>query len=121
MSCLVWNYKGLGNHLALRELVKVVQAKAPSVVFLAETLADEASLDYVKDHIQFDKKFFVQRVNNGGGLVLYQENNVEIDIESSFVNHIDVIVNKNSGEPWRFTGFYSEPETHKRQESWDLL
>ena len=55
MSCLVWNYKGLGNHLALRELVKVVQAKAPSVVFLAETLADEAKLDYVKDHIQFDK------------------------------------------------------------------
>ena len=46
---------------------------------------------------------------------------MEIDIESSFVNHIDVIVNKNSGEPWRFTGFYSEPETHKSQESWDLL
>ena len=56
MSCLVWNYKGLENHLAIRELVKVVQAKAPSVMFLAETLADEASLDYVKDHIQFDKK-----------------------------------------------------------------
>ena len=71
MSCLVWNYKGLGNHLAIQELVKVVQAKAPSVVFLAKTLADEARLDYVKDHIQFDKKFFVQRVNNGGGLVLY--------------------------------------------------
>ena len=46
---------------------------------------------------------------------------MEIDIESSFGNHIDVTVNKNSGEPWRFTGFYSEPETHKRQESWDLL
>ena len=121
MSCLVWNCKGFGNHLAVQELVKVVQAKAPSVVFLAETLADEARLDYVKDHIQFDKKFFVQRVNNGGGLVLYWKKNVEIDIESSSVNHIDVTVNKNSGEPWCFTGFYSEPETHKRQESWDLL
>ena len=55
MSCLVWNYKGLGNHLAIQELVKVVQAKALSVVFLAETLANEARLDYVKDHIQFDK------------------------------------------------------------------
>ena len=39
---------------------------------------------------------------------------MEIDIESSFRNHIDVTVNKNSGEPWRFTGFYNEPETHKR-------
>lgn len=46
---------------------------------------------------------------------------MEIDTESSSVNHIDVIVNKNSGESWRFTRFYGEPETHKRQESWDLL
>ncbi|XP_075640491.1 uncharacterized protein LOC142612260 [Castanea sativa] len=61
------------------------------------------------------------RVNNGGGLVLYWKNSVEIDIESSSVNHIDVIVNRHSGEPWRFTGFYGEPETHRRQESWDLL
>uniref|UniRef100_A0A7N2L959 Uncharacterized protein n=1 Tax=Quercus lobata TaxID=97700 RepID=A0A7N2L959_QUELO len=98
----------------IQELVKMVQAKAPSVVFLAEILADEARLDYVKDHIQFDKKFFAPRVNNGGGFVLYWKICVEIDIESSSVNHIDVIVNKNSDEPWRFTGFYGEPETHKR-------
>ncbi|KAL0001323.1 hypothetical protein SO802_015104 [Lithocarpus litseifolius] len=82
---------------------------------------NEAKLDYVKDRIQFDKKLFVPRVSNGGGLVLYWKISVEIDIVSSSVNHIDVIVNKNSGDPWRFTGFYGEPETHKRQESWDLL
>ena len=70
-DCLVWNYRGLGNHIAVQELVKVVQAKAPSVMFLAETLADEARLDYIKDRIQFDKNFFVPRINNGGGLVLY--------------------------------------------------
>ena len=99
----------------------MVQAKAPSVVFLAETLADEARLDYLKDRIQFDRKFFVPRVNNGGGSVLFWKNSVEIDIESSSVNHIDATVNKNSNDPWRFTGFYGEPETHKRQESWDLL
>ena len=46
---------------------------------------------------------------------------MEINIESLFVNHIDVTVNKNSGEPWRFTRFYGKLETHKRQESWDLL
>ena len=49
----------------------MVQAKAPSVMFLAETLADEARLDYIKDRIQFDKNFFVPRINNGGGLVLF--------------------------------------------------
>ena len=37
----------------------MVQAKAPTVVFLAKTLANEARLEYVKDRIRFDKKFFV--------------------------------------------------------------
>ena len=37
------------------------------------------------------------------------------------MNHIDVTINKSSGEAWRFTSFYSEPETHMRHESWDLL
>ena len=46
---------------------------------------------------------------------------MEIDIESSSVNHIDATVNKNSNDPWHFTSFYDEPETHKRQESLDLL
>lgn len=48
----------------------LVQAKAPYVVFLAVTLAHEARIDYVKDRIHFDKKFFVQRATRGGGLVL---------------------------------------------------
>ena len=59
MSCIVWNCRGFGNQLAVQELADVVQAKAPPVVFLAKTLADEARLDYVKDRIRFDKKFFV--------------------------------------------------------------
>ena len=121
MSCVIWNCRGLGNQLAVQELVEVVQAKAPSVVFLAETLADEARLDYVKDRIRFDKKIFVQRVNKGGGLALFWNIDIEVDIESSSLNHIDATISKSSGEAWHFTGFYGEPKTHMRHESWDLL
>ena len=99
----------------------MVQAKAPSLVFLAETWADEARLNYVQSRIQFDQKSFVERINRGGGLVLFWKNEIEVDIETSSLNHIDVIINKNSEKPWRFTGFYGEPDTHKRFESWDLL
>ena len=121
MSCIVWNCRGLGNPLTVQELADLVQAKAPTLVFLAETLVDEARLDFVKDRIHFDKKFFVQRINKGGGLVLYWKNDLKVDVISSSVNHIDAIINKDSETTWRFTGFYSEPETHKRRESWDLL
>ena len=121
MSCIVWNCKGLGNPLTVQELADLVQAKAPTLVFLAETLVDEARLDFVKDWIRFGKKFFVQRINKGGGLVMYWKNDLKVDVVSSSVNHIDAIINKDSETAWHFTGFYGEPETHKRHESWDLL
>ena len=113
MSCIIWNCRGLGNHLAVQELAEVVTAKAPAVVFLAETLADEARLDYVKDRIRFDKKFVVQWVHRRGGLVLHWKNDLLVDVVSSSLNHIDAIINKDTEAAWRFTGFYDELETHK--------
>ena len=121
MSYIVWNCRGLGNQLAVQELVELVQAKAPAVVFLAETLADEARLDYVKERIRFDKKHVVPRITRGGRLVLFWRTDIEVDVVSSSLNHIDAIINKNSDSTWRFIGFYGEPETHRRHESWDLL
>ena len=76
--------------------MEVVQAKAPTVVFLAETLADEARLEYVKDRIRFDKMFTVKRVNRGGGLALLWKSDIGVEVESSSMNHIDVTINKNS-------------------------
>ena len=113
MSCIAWNYRGLGNHLAVQELAEVMTVKAPAIVFLAETLADKARLDYVKDRICFDKKFVVQRIHRGGGLVLYWKNDLLVDVVFSSLNHIDAIINKDTEVAWCFTGFYGEPETHK--------
>ena len=101
--------------------MELVQAKAPAVMFLAKTLADEARLDYVKERIRFDHKHVVPRITRGGGLVLYWRNDTKVEVVSSSLNHIDTIINKSSDLVWCFTRFYSEPETHKRHESWDLL
>ena len=62
MSCIVWNYRSLENQLAVQELMELVQEKAPAVMFLAKTLADEARLDYVKERIRFDHKHVVPRI-----------------------------------------------------------
>ena len=42
MSLLLWNCCGLGNPHTENELVSLIQAKDSSVVFIAETWADEA-------------------------------------------------------------------------------
>ena len=48
MSCLSWNYHELGNLHTRKELVEIIRAKDPSVLFLVETLTNEARLDTVQ-------------------------------------------------------------------------
>ncbi|XP_050280230.1 uncharacterized protein LOC126721222 [Quercus robur] len=69
MSCLAWNCHGLGNLLTGRELVDIIPAKDPSIVFLIETLTDEARLDIVQRNIDFDHQWVVPRKGRGGGYV----------------------------------------------------
>ena len=47
MSCLAWNCHGLGNLHTGRELGDIIWAKDHFVVFLAETLTDDARLEFV--------------------------------------------------------------------------
>ena len=49
--------------------------------------------------------FGVSKVNLGGGLGLFWKRGVELDVESSSLNHIDVLINKGKEDEWRFTGF----------------
>ena len=54
MSCLAWNCRGLGNLHTGRELVEITQVKDLSVMFLAETLTDDARLEIVHRSIEHD-------------------------------------------------------------------
>ena len=121
MSCLIWNCRGLGNPCTGNELADIVRAKDPSIVFIAETWADEARLKDVKKKIQFENMFVVLREARGGGLVLFWRDNMAVTVEGSNKYHIDVIINKNTNSAWRFTGFYGEPKTQRRPKSWNLL
>ena len=121
MSILVWNCHGLGNLRTGKELEVVIRAKVPSVMFIVETWADEAKLQQIKRNIEFDNLFFVERNNRGGGLALFWQNFVDLSVDSFSPNHIDSIISKGKEDVWRFTGFYGEPVTHKRLESWNKL
>lgn len=56
MSFLAWNYRGLGNLRTRKKLVEIIREKDHSIVFLAETLTDEARLDIVQRNIDFETK-----------------------------------------------------------------
>ena len=57
MSCFAWNCRGLGNLRTGRELVEITWAKDPSVVFVAETLTDDARLEIVQRSIEHDHRW----------------------------------------------------------------
>ncbi|XP_075660413.1 uncharacterized protein LOC142630317 [Castanea sativa] len=88
---------------------------------VTETLADEARLDCTLSKINFDQKWVVPRVNRGGGLGLFWKNTVNLTVVDSHRYYIDTIINGNSENEWRFTGFYGEPETSRRFEAWNKL
>ena len=94
MSCLVWNYRGLGNPCTGNELAKMVRAKDPSIVF-AETWADKVRLKDVKRKIQFENMFISPRNTRGGRLVLFWRELVDISMEGFDKNHINTTINKN--------------------------
>ena len=117
MSCLAWNCRGLGNLRTGRELVDLVWAKDPSVVFLAETLTDEARLEFIQNSINFDHRFVVHKVGCSGGLVLFWRSSINLILEGSHKYYIDAVVNKGMDGEWRLTGFYGEPETSRDRKS----
>ena len=121
MSCIAWNCRGLGNLRTGRELVKIIQAKDPSIVFLAETMVDDVRLQIVQSNIGFDHRWVVPREGRGGGLVLFWKATINLTIEDSNKSYIDAFINKNSENEWRLMGFYGKLELARRFEAWNKL
>ena len=91
------------------------------MVFLAETLLDEARLGSIRDSLQFGHHHGVSNISHGGGLAFFWKKDFHLSVESSSQNHIDVVINKGKDNAWCFTGIYGAPETHLRMETWNLI
>ena len=55
MTSLAWNCRGLGNRRTVRELVDIVQAEGPKIVFLSETWSRRKHMEKVKRELEFDE------------------------------------------------------------------
>ena len=99
----------------------MMRAKDLYVVFLAKTWMDEVRLVLIQDRIKFKHKFMALRRNKAGGLVIFWKEDFDLTIETFSKNHIDITVNKNKVEEWRFTGFYYKPNTQNRHKAWARL
>ena len=122
MNSLGWNCRGLGNPRSVRALHDLVRCWDPKIVFLSETKARKKRIERIKERNGFANGLFIPCQGHSGGLALLWTREINLEIKSFGSHHIDaVITEETSNFKWRFTGFYGHPQTHMRQQSWDLL
>ncbi|KAK4406650.1 hypothetical protein Sango_0671500 [Sesamum angolense] len=64
----------------------------------------------------------VSVAGKSGGLALFWQKNVDVQLQSFSHWHIDVSARmEEGGDWWSFSGVYSKPDTNKRMEFWSLL
>ena len=97
--------------------MELVWAKDASVVFLVETLTDDARLEFIQSSINFYHKWVVPRVGKSGGLVFYWRSSINLSIEGSDKHYIGAIIVKDQESKWHLTSFYGEPEIARRSEA----
>ena len=92
------------------------------VVFLMETKSNVVWVKFVCDQCGFKDSFIVPSDGFRGGLALFWKPEIKMVIRNSLLSYIDAMVKgDNSLGYWHLTGFYGQPKTTRRVESWCLL
>ena len=119
MSALSWNCRGLGNLRTVRALQEVLASEDPNLVFLMETKLSKEDMTHKKYTLGFTEGLVVGSIGSKGGLALLWKKDVMVDVQTFAPWHIDAEIGGNDGSGrWRFTGFYGQPETSRREETW---
>ena len=59
MSCITWNYRGLGNAATVKELREIAKKFAPTVLCVIETQVNKARVEGLKGTLGYDNAFAV--------------------------------------------------------------
>lgn len=123
MSVLSWNYQGLGLTPAVRLLTEEVRSKNPTLVFLVETKAQTSRIKGLQQKLNFTQGIVVPSDGRSDGLTFLWKEGTVVHFKSCSHSHIDVVVvvEEDSGGPWRATGFYGHLDTGMHYSSWELL
>jgi exonuclease III len=99
MSCASWNGHGVGTVATVRELRDFAKTYAPTVLCVVETQVHRARAEGLRGTLGYDKAF-VSSAGHKGGIVIYWNNETNMEILPYWQYHIDAIVTESGGEPW---------------------
>jgi hypothetical protein len=90
-------------------------------MFLSETLVHANKISEIKNKLNFEESFAVDRTGRSGGLALLWRNKINCRIINYSQNYINVEIGQEGRRSWRFTSFYGYPKHDRRRDSWNLL
>jgi hypothetical protein len=122
MSILSWNCYGMGQPRTVQELVQLVHTTAVKIVFISETRQHRDRVNNIKGRLGMNNCFVVDGVGRGGGLALYWNDEIKIQVLSYGLHHVDTLVwDGVHHTAWHATFVYGEPRTHERDKMWELM
>ena len=118
MYTLSWNCRGLGNAPAKNVLKRIVLLEHPQLVFLSETRLKAHEMESIKQKIRRKNMLAVDCMGEGrrrrGGVALLWGEDLEVDIQTFSLNHIDAYIKSDEQGWWRFTGVYGYQEEEQK-------
>ncbi|KAM1255964.1 hypothetical protein ACFX1Q_030139 [Malus domestica] len=107
MNYLFWNCHGLGSDPLVRALYGHIKKIRPSMIFLSETKMKNHRIDDVEKRIGYANGFNVDPVGRAGGLSLWWDDLLMVEVLEAFQNFINAKCTVGDGQGvFRFTRFY---------------
>jgi hypothetical protein len=79
------------------------------------------SVENLSRSLGYDKSFAISSSGRSGGLGLFWNNEIKIEVLPYSQYHLDVIVSEQGQENWRLTVVYGEAQVSERHKTWDML
>ncbi|MCH82853.1 hypothetical protein A2U01_0003665, partial [Trifolium medium] len=121
MKILSWNCRGLSTSSAIPNLSNIAQGYQPDILFLAETLSKNHTMERIRVNLKFQSCLSVDAEGRSGGLSVMWRDSISCRVMNYSRNFINLIVREKEEEEWRLTCYYGYPERGRRRQAWDLL
>lgn len=122
MSIISWNCRGMAAPATIRELHELCKAHQPAMMFLMETRAQIGRVETVKRRLKFNNVFVVNPRGLSGGLCLFWNDKVQVQVLSSSPNFIHTAVEfTDTKDGFDCSFIYGNPVFQQRRGLWSNL
>ncbi|KAH7865616.1 hypothetical protein Vadar_008962 [Vaccinium darrowii] len=119
---MVFVMSKLASGMKKQALGELVRKNRPSIIFLMESKSNKVKLETTRNKLGFDSSFYVDPEGLSGGLVLWWDSGVTVEVELANKTFIHAIItDKSNQKMWAATFVYGCPNRGGRSQIWEEI